>query len=223
MRTGLLAYEPAIRLAAFAGVFVVMSAWEWIVPRRNQSVGRTWRWPNNLGVVVVDNPGTTYSHAALAMLARSDAVLVVCGILLLIGAHWEEIPRGVKIATGVVLMLGTHAAGWRLREGNGSYRKTGEALHLAGSCLFLANIALIGQLHLARHDASAVKRVPHERLGRVSSIDYLGSSLLEPVGLALGGWATERFGPALVFVVGGALQAAILMLGLAHPDVRRLD
>jgi sterol desaturase/sphingolipid hydroxylase (fatty acid hydroxylase superfamily) len=54
MRTGLLAYEPAIRLAAFAGVFVVMAAWEWIVPRRKQSVGRTWRWPNNLGVVVVD-------------------------------------------------------------------------------------------------------------------------------------------------------------------------
>ena len=54
MRAGLLAYEPAIRLAAFAGVFVVMAAWEWIVPRRKQAIGRTWRWPNNLGVVVVD-------------------------------------------------------------------------------------------------------------------------------------------------------------------------
>jgi sterol desaturase/sphingolipid hydroxylase (fatty acid hydroxylase superfamily) len=54
MRTGLLAYEPAIRLAAFAGVFVVMAAWEWFVPRRKRSVRRTWRWPNNLGVVVVD-------------------------------------------------------------------------------------------------------------------------------------------------------------------------
>ena len=27
------------------------------------------------------------------------------------------------------------------------YRKTGEALHLIGSCLFLANIALIGQIY----------------------------------------------------------------------------
>ena len=54
MRAGLLAYEPAIRLAAFAGVFAVMAAWEWIVPRRKQAIGRTWRWPNNLGVVVVD-------------------------------------------------------------------------------------------------------------------------------------------------------------------------
>lgn len=54
MRTGLLAFEPIIRLAAFAGVFATMAAWEFIAPRRRQSVGRTWRWPNNLGVVVVN-------------------------------------------------------------------------------------------------------------------------------------------------------------------------
>jgi sterol desaturase/sphingolipid hydroxylase (fatty acid hydroxylase superfamily) len=54
MRSGLLAFEPLIRLTAFAGVFAVMAAWEFIAPRRKQSFGRTWRWPNNLGVVVVD-------------------------------------------------------------------------------------------------------------------------------------------------------------------------
>jgi sterol desaturase/sphingolipid hydroxylase (fatty acid hydroxylase superfamily) len=54
MRTGLLVFEPMIRLAAFGGVFAVMAAWELFAPRRKQSVGRTWRWPNNLGVVVVD-------------------------------------------------------------------------------------------------------------------------------------------------------------------------
>ena len=54
MGTGVVAYEPTIRLAAFAAVFVLMAAWELMGPRRKQSVGRTWRWPNNLGVVVVD-------------------------------------------------------------------------------------------------------------------------------------------------------------------------
>jgi uncharacterized membrane protein len=44
-------------------------------------------------------------------------------------------------------MLGFHAVGWWLREAQGKYRKTGEALHLIGSCLFLANIALIGQIY----------------------------------------------------------------------------
>jgi sterol desaturase/sphingolipid hydroxylase (fatty acid hydroxylase superfamily) len=54
MGTGVLAYEPIVRLAAFAGVFLLMAAWELMGPRRKQSVGRTWRWPNNLGVMVVD-------------------------------------------------------------------------------------------------------------------------------------------------------------------------
>lgn len=54
MRTALLAYEPYIRLVAFGGVFAAMAAWEVIGPRRKQAIGRSRRWPNNLGVVVVD-------------------------------------------------------------------------------------------------------------------------------------------------------------------------
>jgi len=54
MRTAIFAYEPYIRLAAFAGVFAAMAFWECLGPRRKQGIGRAWRWPNNLGVVVVD-------------------------------------------------------------------------------------------------------------------------------------------------------------------------
>jgi sterol desaturase/sphingolipid hydroxylase (fatty acid hydroxylase superfamily) len=49
-----LSAEPIIRLSAFACVFALMAAWEVIAPRRRQTVGRLWRWPNNLGVVVID-------------------------------------------------------------------------------------------------------------------------------------------------------------------------
>jgi sterol desaturase/sphingolipid hydroxylase (fatty acid hydroxylase superfamily) len=50
----LFAYEPLIRLCTFAGVFVAMAVWELLTPRRPQAIGRNWRWPNNLGVVLVD-------------------------------------------------------------------------------------------------------------------------------------------------------------------------
>lgn len=50
----LLANEPLIRLAAFAGIFAVMAAWEVLAPRREQSIGRGTRWPANIGVVVLD-------------------------------------------------------------------------------------------------------------------------------------------------------------------------
>jgi uncharacterized membrane protein len=83
----------------------------------------------------------------LVIISIIGAVLVTAGIILLISSHWDAIPRGVKIACGILLMLGAHAGGWRLREGGGSYPKCGEALHLLGSGLFLANIALLGQIY----------------------------------------------------------------------------
>lgn len=54
MRNAVSAYGPYIRLAVFGGVFALMAIWEFIGPRRKQAIGRGWRWPNNLGVVVVD-------------------------------------------------------------------------------------------------------------------------------------------------------------------------
>jgi len=95
----------------------------------------------------------------LAIVSIIGAVLITVGVILLISAHWNGIPHGVKIAAGIALMLGAHAGGWWVstlhsspatedgREVHGKYHKTGEALHLIGSGLFLANIALIGQIY----------------------------------------------------------------------------
>jgi DHA3 family tetracycline resistance protein-like MFS transporter len=65
--------------------------------------------------------------------------------------------------------------------------------------------------------------VPREFLGRVASIDNLGSYALLPLSYVLTGWATDRFGVAMVFIVGGALSAALPLFGLSHPEVRRLN
>ncbi len=87
------------------------------------------------------------SNRFLAIISFVGAVLVAAGIALLIAANWDVIPRGVKLAAGLGLMLGAHGFGWWLREVRQNYRKTGEALHLGGSLLFLANIALVGQIY----------------------------------------------------------------------------
>ncbi len=65
--------------------------------------------------------------------------------------------------------------------------------------------------------------VPSERLGRVASIDQLGSYVLLPVGFAVTGWATTLLGPAPVFVLGGGITASLALLALAHPAVHRFD
>jgi uncharacterized membrane protein len=92
----------------------------------------------------------------LVIISFIGAVLVAAGIALLIGAHWDNIPRGVKMFGGLALMLGAHGAGWWLRGARKHYPRTGEALHFAGSLLFLANIALVGQIyHLSSRPANA--------------------------------------------------------------------
>ncbi len=65
--------------------------------------------------------------------------------------------------------------------------------------------------------------VPGNLLGRVTSVDYLGSYLLLPLGYAFGGWAAGRFGASALFVFGGALQTLLVVLGLLHPKVRGVD
>jgi sterol desaturase/sphingolipid hydroxylase (fatty acid hydroxylase superfamily) len=51
---GLLAGEPWIRLGISATVFAAMAGWEVVSPRRSQAIGRWVRWPNNLGVLIID-------------------------------------------------------------------------------------------------------------------------------------------------------------------------
>ena len=65
--------------------------------------------------------------------------------------------------------------------------------------------------------------VPTEMLGRVASLDYLGSYLFLPVGYAISGWVTDQTGPAAVFLFGGIITAVLSGLGLLHPAIRKLD
>jgi DHA3 family tetracycline resistance protein-like MFS transporter len=65
--------------------------------------------------------------------------------------------------------------------------------------------------------------IPSDVLGRVASINLLGSTGLLPLGFGLTGWATDHFGPEVVFVVGGLLTAGLAALGLIHPAIRDLE
>jgi DHA3 family tetracycline resistance protein-like MFS transporter len=65
--------------------------------------------------------------------------------------------------------------------------------------------------------------VPGEMLGRVYSIDALGSFVLLPIGFALAGWATDLLGAPRVFLIGGLGVIVFVLLGLSHPAIRNLD
>lgn len=65
--------------------------------------------------------------------------------------------------------------------------------------------------------------VPGKLLGRVASIDYLGSFALLPLGYAIAGRVTDLVGPPAVFLIGGLITISVAMLGITHPVVRRVD
>jgi DHA3 family tetracycline resistance protein-like MFS transporter len=87
------------------------------------------------------------------------------------------------------------------------------------ACAWEACMTILG---LAWYN-SLQELVPSELLGRVASIDALGSYAFLPVGYALSGLAADHLGPAPVFLIGGLVSALIIALGLLHPAVRGLD
>jgi sterol desaturase/sphingolipid hydroxylase (fatty acid hydroxylase superfamily) len=54
MTEAVLAAEPVVRLAAFAGVLAAMVLWEALVPRRRLTLSRRLRWPSNLAIVALN-------------------------------------------------------------------------------------------------------------------------------------------------------------------------
>jgi sterol desaturase/sphingolipid hydroxylase (fatty acid hydroxylase superfamily) len=121
MQQTLVAYEPYIRLGAFAGVFALMALWELFLPRRSQSIERGRRWPGNLGVVVIDTAlvRVLFPTAAvgLALIAedRGWGVFNAMGWPL-----WLSIPLGVILLDLIIYLQHVlfHAvpALWRLHR-----------------------------------------------------------------------------------------------------------
>jgi MFS family permease len=73
----------------------------------------------------------------------------------------------------------------------------------------------------AQYFRSIIQR--NYQLGRVSSIDMMGSLCLTPVGFALGGIVTDHIGPRLVFIGCGLISALLPALALTVLGVRQLD
>ncbi|WP_119300765.1 sterol desaturase family protein [Dongia deserti] len=95
----LLAHEAAIRLGAFAGVFVAMAAWELLAPKRRQTIGRLRRWPGNLGIVVLNT-----------VLIRIIFPVAAVGTAIAAAAHdwglfnWLPVPTWLAVIASVVLL-----------------------------------------------------------------------------------------------------------------------
>jgi hypothetical protein len=83
-----------------------------------------------------------------------------------------------------------------------------------GACIGLFELIWVGTLQ---------DMVPGALLGRVASVDLVGSLGLVPIGMASAGLATSALGAQSVLLIGGIGMVVIPFLALLHPSIRRLD
>jgi MFS transporter, DHA3 family, macrolide efflux protein len=71
---------------------------------------------------------------------------------------------------------------------------------------------------------SALQRhVPRQMLGRVTSWDWFGGSLLGPVAPIAAALISEAYGPPALFIAAGCFATALTLVGFLFPSIRRLE
>ena len=101
--------EPLIRLGCFLGVLLAMALWEALTPRRQQAIGRLRRWPNNIGLVVLDTLAVRLffplTGIGMALLAQSKG----WGLFNLLQLPaWLAVPAAVLLLD--LIIYGQHVA-----------------------------------------------------------------------------------------------------------------
>jgi uncharacterized membrane protein len=81
------------------------------------------------------------------VLGRLGATVTILGVILLVAANWSDIADWVKIVAFLVLLGGVHGAALWIQWTGRPYPRLAEALHFVGAGLFVAGLALIGQVY----------------------------------------------------------------------------
>jgi MFS family permease len=65
--------------------------------------------------------------------------------------------------------------------------------------------------------------VPRRLLGRVTSVDWFGGSLLAPIAPVAAAFLADSQGPAIVFIVAGVVTVVLTLAALLLPSIRDLE
>jgi len=166
-----------------------------------------------------------------------------------IGAFTVALPLLVTtVLGGGAVTYGIISAGFGVGEGIGAtaiaqikIRRSGIAMYLFGALsgisFFIYGLvptvpgalvaSAINGLSFACFGALWVTalqvHVPRRLLGRVTSVDYFGGTLLAPVAPIGAALLAQSHGPAFVFVVAGGITVALNLGGLLVPSIRDLE
>ncbi len=188
---------------------VASSAWLWVTILVYAFINVTDSGPRNIALPFLIHDHLGLQVEALGLVASSFSIGSVSGAVVL--GRMKRIRRRGTLLYGSAVLGGLMIVAYGLAPNL--------TVLLAAAFVYgltFSAIALVWTNTLQ-------EMVPPDMLGRVSSIDALGSFVLMPVGFALAGWLTDKIGPVQVFVIGGCSTMAMAVLAYLHPGVRGLD
>jgi MFS family permease len=188
---------------------VLASPWLWVSILVFAFTNVTDAGPRNIALPFLIHDHLGLDVKALGLVASSFSIGSIAGALLL--GRVKRLRRRGRLMYGAVALCGLMVAFYGLAP---------NLVVLLGAALIYGMSFSAGALVWT---TTMQEMVPQEKLGRVTSIDALGSFVLMPIGFALAGVLTDRIGPVSVFVIGGSLTVAVAILAYLHPGVRKLD
>lgn len=147
------------------------------------------------------------------------------GITLVVAANWQDIPLLVKLTVGVILLVTIDAAGYWVRFGPLARAKSGDALMLIGSFVFLGDIALVTQQYNIYQSLSvpfflfwlALAPMPYLLRSRpfafIADAAFVAWIVTE---IARTGSPLHADNPTQGFLILGGIGTAILAIAAAH-------
>lgn len=204
---------PAGGLARYwrdlAGGFGVVASSQWLwVTIVLFSVGNIFMFGGltvALPVLVSQELGGARSYGLILSAMATGSMLAA----LLLG-HIERPPRRGVLAYGGIAVGGVSMVGISIAQNT---LQAGLIAAVLGASII--QFELIWQ-------ATLQELVPREALGRVVSIDMLGSFALLPIGVLVVGALVEESGPRTALVIGGAAGLALALVGLSLRSIRDL-
>ena len=94
-----IAYEAAIRMSFFLGVFALMAFWEVLSPRRRPVLSKMLRWGNNLGLVIFNSILLRFIFPAAAVGVAALASEQGWGLL-----NYYPLPLWLSLAISLLVM-----------------------------------------------------------------------------------------------------------------------
>jgi uncharacterized membrane protein len=133
------------------------------------------------GLMAGETEKTLRRSRFVTILAVLGVVLIGIGVILMVGANWQEIPKLGRLGILVLATLACYISGYRMAYQSQTYPKVGMALLLLGSLIWGAGIFLIGQMYQAGGEGGEKNAVLYWFIG-VAPLAYI---LLSPLHLTL--------------------------------------